>query len=137
MALKKMLGFYRPGNGWNPNAEEWVSLRSNLGHIRGFSTRMDLARMKPQGELSSTGYCLAGVDKDSADYLVYRPLQSGELTLDLASCAGKHEIEWFDPQNGRLFAGGWTEGGQVQTLRAPFEGDAVVYVRSSQCNSLR
>jgi hypothetical protein len=136
-AIKKLIGLYRPQAGWNPNAETWVSLRSNLGHIRWFSTRVDLGRMKPQGGLSSTGYCLAGIDEHSADYLVYRPQRSGEITLDLSACHGLHEIEWFDPRKGQFFSGGQTDGGQVQTLQTSFEGDVVVYVHSSQCKALR
>jgi hypothetical protein len=109
--VQKVLGFYRPEEGWNPNAEVWVSLRSNLRHIRGFSTRLDLGRMRPQAELSSTGYCLAEVGGDNADYLVSQPQQSGEISLDLSACQETHEIEWFDPRNGQLLAGGQSQGG--------------------------
>jgi collagenase-like protein with putative collagen-binding domain len=130
---KKVLGLYQASGDWNPNAEGWVSLRSNLGHIRGFATRVDLGRMLPQIGLSSTGYCLAGIDGNSANYLVYRPQQNGEITLDLSACDGLHEIKWFDPRNGRLLPGGQIDGGQVRTLQAPFEGDAVAYVYSSRC----
>jgi len=135
--IKKVLGLHHPTAGWNPNAAEWVSLRSNLGHIRGFSTRVDLGRMQPQGGLSSTGYCLAGVDEHRADYLVYRPQQSGEIMLDLSACDGLHEVEWFDPRSGRLLAGQQVEGGQVRALQAPFEGDVVVHVHASSCGSQR
>ena len=137
MAFKKVLDSYHPEKGWNSNSKVWVSLGSDLGHIRGCSTRMALGRMQPQPELSSMGYCLAGGGGDSTNYLVYRAQQSGKISLDLSVCQKTNEIEWFDPRTGQLLAGGQIQGGQVLALRAPFEGNAVVYVHASQCGSQR
>jgi len=110
-----------------PAAEpKWDPIRANLGHTLSYARRMDLAEATPHGELAGSGYCLAAPGKE---YLVYAP-EGGEVTLDLGAATGELEVEWFNPRTGEATAAGRVSGGAKLTLTAPFEGDAVAFVRS-------
>ena len=99
-----------------------------LGDVRRFSERLDLARMVPRGDLSSSGYCLADATPDRAEYLVYVP-EGGTVTVDLSAARGELAIEWLDPDTGARAAGGPVPGGASRELTAPFPGHAVLHVR--------
>lgn len=103
---------------------KWDPVRKAMGHTRRFAERMNLAEVSPQGSLSSTGYCLANPGKE---YLVYAP-QGGEIKLDISAAKGRFEVEWFDPKTGKIVDGGTVEGGQSRIFKAPFPGDAVLYI---------
>ena len=86
--------------------------------------RVDLAKMTPRGELSSSGYCLANPGRE---YLVYLPGGSA-VSLDLSGASGKQSVEWFDPSTGKARSGGAVNGGGRRLLTAPFGGSAVLYL---------
>jgi hypothetical protein len=100
--------------------------RRAMGHARRYADRIDLAASRPAGELASTGYCLAVPGRE---YLVYLP-GGGAATVDLSAAKGKLAVEWADPITGKITAGGAMEGGAERTLKAPFGGDAVLYLRT-------
>jgi|SRR5215469_17757760 len=50
--------------------EYWEMARNAMGQTQTIAYKMDLARMKPDGLLSSTNYGLAG---PGSEYLVYKP----------------------------------------------------------------
>ena len=100
--------------------------RRAMGNARTYAVRMDLAASRPAGELASTGYCLAVPGRE---YLAYLPA-GGEVTLDLSAAKGSLAVEWMHPITGRLTPGGSVEGGARRALKAPFGGDAVVFVRA-------
>ena len=107
-----------------PDIEE---VRRNLGYTRIFADRMDLTAMSPRLELASTGYCLA---TPGSEYIVYQP-DSGEFTVELA--AGTYNYEWFNPVSGTRVAGGaLTSKGGSRSFSAPFAGDAVLYLKSTE-----
>ena len=98
--------------------------------------------MIPREDLASSGYCLA--DEGTA-YLVYLPsgatgsrlqrvywwfmaLFGLTVTVDLSAASRPLAVEWFDPSTGRTIAGGTTDGEAPRTFRAPFRGDALLYV---------
>jgi hypothetical protein len=123
------------------------NLRVNMGHLLSYARRMHLAVMKPYPGLASTGYCLA---RPGSTYLVYAPhLADGvrsralrwflkrvspwvaaRIDVDLSAAAGRLAVEWFNPRTGELLPGGLTTGGHRTRFRAPFGGDAVLYLAS-------
>ncbi len=114
------------GGGYNFNDDE--NLRYNLGYIRTYANRINMAAMKPQPSLCSTGYCLANAVSTGAEYLAYLP-SGGSITINLSATSGTLTVEWFNPSTGNTVSGGTVNGGANRTLTAPFSGDAVVYLK--------
>ena len=100
--------------------------RRAMGHARRYAGRIDLAASRPAGELASTGYCLAVPGRE---YLVYLP-DGGEATVDLSAAKGKLAVEWTHPITGKTTPGEAVDGGGKRTVKAPFAGDAVLYLRT-------
>jgi hypothetical protein len=103
--------------------------RDNLGYLVRFARKLNLSQVAPRGELSSTGFCLAQTPPVGAEYLVYAP-KGGTFTLDLSAMPNSRslKLEWFDPANGKTIAQApVSAGSSSQSLRAPFQGDAVLY----------
>jgi hypothetical protein len=89
-------------------------VRLNLGYTASYARRFkDLARMVPEGNRSSTGYCLADRNEE---LLVYSPgratraltlrrwldrikgwMDSAPKDIRLEIGAGRYRMEWFDP----------------------------------------
>jgi hypothetical protein len=107
----------------------WNNMRDNLGYTLNYANKMDLAKMTPQGSLSSTGYCLAQTPAVGAEYLVYAP-NGGTFTVDLTAMPSSRtlNVEWFDPNSGGSTPGGVIAGGSTKSFTAPFSGDAVLYI---------
>ena len=120
-------GYGVGGNGFDFDNITWVSLRRNLGYTHSFAQRMNMARMTPQNDLASTGYCLANPASTNAAYLVYVP-DGGAVTIDLSATSGDLTLEWFNPATGVSTNGGTLRGGKQQTITTPFGDDAVVYL---------
>jgi hypothetical protein len=111
---------------WDPLPANAEDVRRNLGYTRRYAQKLDLAAMTPRNELSSTGYCLANPGKE---YLVYLP-SGREATVDLAGALGSLAVEWMNPTEGSTTASGNVSGGARRSFKAPFEGDAVLYLRA-------
>jgi hypothetical protein len=134
----------------NPHQEE---IRSNLGYVREYAERMNLEAMLPLPDLCSTNYCLANPAADGAEYLVFLPsggtvagiLDSldidrkltvnlptdSNVNVDLTNSPGELSVEWFNPQDGTVIDDGLIQGGHSQSFKAPFSGDAVLYIYDS------
>lgn len=97
--------------------------RPAMGHTRAYAERMNLAAMAPHDKLASTKYCLA---KPGSEYLVYLP-EGGEVKVDLSAVRTPMIVEWFNPRTGEKRTGEPVRGAE-DTFRAPFEGDAVLYL---------
>lgn len=109
----------------NPDHPDWEPLRKNMGYILQLANRIDLAKMTPQNQLSSTRYCLADPGQE---YVVYLP--DGTATLDLRTSQADFAVEWFIPVLNRTIKGTETlKGGDFRVLVAPFTGDAVLYLK--------
>jgi len=104
------------------------TIRRAQGHVLSWSRRVDLAAMTPHGELASSQYCLAN---PGVEYFVYRPASSPNLTVTLL--AGKYSVTWLDIANGRDVAGETVNHvGNRHAFAAPFEGDAVLYLKAAE-----
>ncbi len=106
----------------------WNNLRDDLGYTLTYANKMDLAKMTPQGSLSSTGFCLADNVATGAEYLVYAP-NGGSITVNLSATARTLSVEWLNPSSGAITTGGTIAGGSAnQSFTPPFSGDAVLYL---------
>lgn len=103
----------------------WEAIRRNLGYARSFAMRMNLGSALPRGDLASSGYCLAVV---GSEYLVFLP-NGGSATVNLAGVSGARTVEWLNPANGQTMIGATVNGGGNVTMRVPFSGAAVAYIR--------
>ncbi len=128
---KDVLGVEARPIGWDPNAEQWVSLRRNLGYALDFARRVDLAQMAPRPELASSNYCLAHANATAAEYLIYADDSSRPLDVDLHGFEGTLHQEWFEPASARTLQGADVQGGARQSFVSPFTGDAVLYLYSA------
>lgn len=114
--------------------QDWFSIseaemeraRKAMGDTRQFAERMNLAAMLPHNELSSTRYCLAN---PGTEYLVYQPKASEGFSVELKT--GTYHYEWFDPTKGVNADNGSVKTlGGAQQFKAPFAGDAVLYLKA-------
>jgi len=87
---------------------------------------MNLAKMFPQNELSSTGYCLANA---GSEYLIYQP-ESSPFTVNLKGFSKEtFSVEWFNPETVDATSGTPVTGRASITLNPPFGGSAVLYLK--------
>lgn len=107
---------------------EWEPLRRNLGYTRKYAEKMNLAFMVPNTDVSSTQFCLAN---RGGEYLVYQPESCTAFTVNIT--AGVYDCEWFSPLSGKIEnAGPVTVKSGPRQFQAPFEGDAVLYLKARQ-----
>jgi hypothetical protein len=110
---------------YHPDDPKWEETRKNLGYARSYAMRIDLAHAEPRGDLASSGYCLSVV---GSEYLAFLPT-GGRVSVNLSAASGKRKVEWFDPSTGETIPGASVTGGESISLRSPFSGPAVVYIR--------
>jgi hypothetical protein len=103
------------------------STRRAMGASRRLAARVDLTAMRPHDELASTRYCLADRGKE---YLIYLP-DGGEVTVDLSAATGPLAVEWVHPILGTITTDRSADGGAKRIFKAPFDGDAVLYLHST------
>ena len=124
----------------------WQTVRKNIGYTRRYAEKINLNKMLPHGELSTSGYCLAN---PLEEYLVYLP-EGGTVGMDLGH-GGKRlfNVEWFNPATGGAITGKPIEiqpysGNEYMgfdplgyEFTAPFDGDAVLYLYAmdKDCNA--
>ena len=107
---------------------QWDPIRVSMGAINDYANKMNLAKMTPQGNLSSTGYCLADNSATGAEYLVYQS-GGGQFTINLSATNRLLNIEWYNPSSGTVTPGGTVTGGSsTQSFTPPFSGAAVLYL---------
>jgi len=137
--LMDWYGWGEPG--WI-SLEEQEAMRRNMGYTLTYASKMNLAAMRPRGDLASSGYCLA--DPGNA-YLAYLPSKrswigsisllnavlTNAVSVDLSAASGPFDVEWFNPATGAIIPGRPTTGGTKKSFTPPFSGDAVLYLRSS------
>lgn len=106
----------------------WETIRLAMGRTRLYAQQMNLEKCTPQNILSSTNYCLSDPGKE---YLVYQPDSSKTFTVELLS--GRYNYEWFNPTTGIVAEmGSFEVENGLRTFKAPFNGDAVIYIRKKE-----
>jgi len=106
--------------------DQWEPVRRAMGDTRRLADRMNLGAMTPQPDLASTGYCLAWPGQE---YLIYQPKGREAFTVQLAP--GAYQYDWFNAAKGETSGSGRIEtSGEKRELKAPFDGDAVLYLRT-------
>ena len=113
--------------------EDWVTPDDSrtMQAIARYAARVDLERMKPRNDLSSTQYCLAD---PSQTYIVYQPASnstdtSAGVPFTLKVDAGEYQYEWFDPETIRIAQQGVTQLRESPaTFTPPFPGHAVLFL---------
>jgi len=125
-------GYGVGGAGFVFNDPRWVSARANMGYILTYATRINLPALTPTSNTSlcSTSYCLRNAVANGAEYLVYRPGNSGNITVDLSAVSSSKalNVEWFNPATGMIISGGTVNGGASRSLTPPFSNDAILYI---------
>jgi len=111
-----------------PHAPAILSARPAMGHTLAYARKIDLAGMTPRGDLTSTSYGLA---RPGTEYLIYQPLSRKAFTAELL--AGTYQHEWFNPGAGAVANQGFlkVDPGR-RSFEAPFEGDAVLYLKMTK-----
>jgi len=112
---------------------DWIgeteAVRKNMGYTLNYANKMNIAKMIPGNELSSTSYCLAS---PGYEYLIYQP-ESGSFTVNLEEFAGKaFSVEWLNPDTGNPNLGTAVNGGINVTFQPPFSGSAILYLKEGE-----
>ncbi|MFV0267650.1 MAG: DUF6298 domain-containing protein [Draconibacterium sp.] len=108
------------------NYPDYPLLRKNMGYIQNMSDNVDLAKMAPHDELSTTTYCLAN---PGYEYIIFFP-EGGKATVNLAALQGEVEVEWFIPSQNITVKGVRTvKGGYFAVFEPPYFYDAVLYLK--------
>lgn len=109
------------GDGADP---EWERMRRALGIVREVSQQVDLARMRPDEDLASSGYAITtGGDRPEA---VVFATAGDEVTVDLEAATGRFAVRWVHPRSGLVLARGTVDGGGRIALDPPIDADAVL-----------
>jgi hypothetical protein len=97
-----------------------------MGYTRSFAKRINLQKMVPRADLSTTRYCLADTGNE---YLIYFP-ESTVARIDLRNAPGKYTVEWYIPLMNRTVRGPRTiDGGTFVKMEPPTSLDAVLYLK--------
>jgi hypothetical protein len=110
----------------DPRDPAWAQMRRALGATRVVAERLRLARMKPQGRLASSRYCLAD-PSPGGSYLVFVP-DGKSVTVDLSRTPGALRADWIGPDTGAVLRRRSIAGGAKRTLRLPWSAPAVVLI---------
>jgi hypothetical protein len=106
------------------NSAGWIAGRAAMGQTRRLAERLNLAKLVPHPELASTRYCLANPGEE---YVVYLP-EGGEASVNLSTAPGRFTVEWIHAADGTSRPADAVAGGSQRSFRAPFSGDAVLYL---------
>jgi hypothetical protein len=112
-----------------PSYESFEPARNAMGDTRRFAERIELIKMEPRGQLTSTGYALADPGEE---YLVLDPEERAD-TFTVTLLIGTYAVEWYSV-NGRktLRADNVAvTSADAISFSAPFEavGPVVLYLK--------
>jgi hypothetical protein len=124
-----------PVHGISPEPDpRWDNVRENMGYIRDYADRLNLAAVASRADLASTGHVLASTRAANAQFLVYAP-NGGKFTVNLSGVNGTVIVEWMNPATGARITGASVKGGSTATFTPPFNGDAVLYLNRMTSNA--
>ena len=109
-----------------PGVSPDLDLRAAMGYARKLADRIDLLRMNPADNLSSTGYVLAN---PGVEYVVYQPVNAA-FSVQLPAATFRYE--WIDPATGATSSSGsiTATGPQPFSLPAGFSKGGVLYLKA-------
>ncbi len=109
---------------WTSSAEQ-EAMRKNMGYALTYANKINLAAMILRNDLASTGFCLAN---PGTEYLVYQPKGGEGFSVEVQ--AGTYRYEWYNPVKGENAGSDHIQAvGRGLQFKAPFEGDAVLYLQ--------
>ncbi|MGI8886638.1 MAG: DUF6298 domain-containing protein [Gaiellaceae bacterium] len=112
---------------WSSLTGSRDSARRGLGETRRLADRIDLASMRPQGRLASTGYVLSNPGRE---YVVYQPAR-GSFRLHLAQQgATSFTVDWISPGSAAT-SRETIAGGREVTLTPPFDTAVAAHIRAN------
>lgn len=101
-------------------------IRLAMGDVLKWSRRVNLVKMVPRPELSSTKYCLAD---PGSEYLVFFPANQSTASLQLVP--GQYSVVWFDTQKRRETPGqSVTASSNRIEITAPGAGEWVLHLKT-------
>jgi hypothetical protein len=109
-------------------------IRDNLGYVRMYSQRMNLAGAVPSDDLASTKYCLSD---NRSGFLIFKPAAGlsqeamkplPAVAVNLTGASGLLNVEWLNPRTGRIIPSGQISGGSRVTLLSPIKDEAVLFL---------
>jgi len=113
----------------SPDAEgpEWECVRLNVGKTVEHASKLDLAKVSPRGDLSSTGFCLA---KPGEQYVVYQPGGGAFIVSGLRRDVS-YQYELYSTAKHRVIAKGErTPSGSTESF-GPMAEAVVLYLACS------
>jgi hypothetical protein len=116
----------------SPDAEgpEWQRVRSNVGKTVEYATKLDMANVRPRGDLASTGFCLA---QPGCQYVVYQPAD-GPITVSGLRLGMSYHYELYDTAQGKVVTSGRIRAsGSSESFRSAGKG-SVLYLAFSDDN---
>ncbi|MFC1557912.1 DUF6298 domain-containing protein [candidate division KSB1 bacterium] len=106
---------------------QWEAIRKNMGYTLAYAEKINLDKIKPRNDLSSTGFCLA---VPGSEYLVYQPEKNSPFTIKLEP--DTYSYEWFDPVSGNIKRTGQIKpDGADITFKVNFPEGSVIYLKSA------
>jgi len=119
---------------WNridaPNRYSFVvkdeGAAAQLGLLYDFFTSLPFWRMQPfEAVAPETAVALA---EPGQVYVVYLP-HGGDVSVDLSEERSSLAVSWLNPRSGETVESQSIDGGSKRSFNAPFDGDAVLYLR--------
>ncbi len=109
-----------------PFDPRWEPIRLALGYTRHWARQLDVTRLRPRGDLASSGYCLADPGRV---YLAYAP-GGAAIRIDLSDAQTPLEVTWIDTTTGRSHSKrARTKAARVE-LTPPVRKDWVVLIQA-------
>jgi len=99
------------------------------GHVARFfnSSDLNLAKLKPNGRLSSTGICLAN---EGTEYVVYVDDSATSFTVDLSAAEGTtFRARWYDSRTGTFSNETEIVANAKQQFHSPNRDPRVLWLR--------
>jgi hypothetical protein len=111
------------GNRFDPRFEP---LRKAMGHIAQLSRDLDLAAMRPMGEIASTGFCLGA----PGNSYIASAGPENSLTIDLTDDAAEFSVRWINRNTGTAQPAGTIPGGKQHRLTAPSGEESILHLQA-------
>lgn len=107
-----------------PDHPNYILGRKAMKNTAIWAAKINLVTMRPTADFVKNGFCLADPGNE---YLVY--VEGARIEIDLTQSPGTFIVAWTHLTEGIVISDNNVEGGKVQTLKNPFTGEGVLYLR--------